>query len=264
MVKKMSCSADGTVVELVEGTSTSTTPRRKTPTKINIKEDDLTIEKVEDGDEEWDSDEEEEKYRRRKRMGNYAFASFMLLTVAALLLVLVTFNAPRGGGGSSTSTSTTDNNVASEEEGEDEWNFRVDMPRDVRRKAKDHPDRPIAYLDYHLSGQQGMSEKTFRVFVQLLPAASPNGVSNFAQLLIGDGPDYDATMVVRFMSRGLSYAGSRCHRIVKDFIIQCGDFTTGDGSGGFSVVGSNKVSGFFTDDPGGLLLKHHRYTLQCT
>ena len=35
-----------------------------------------------------------------------------------------------------------------------------------------------------------------------------------------------------FFQNVLTYKGSRVHRIVKDFIVQLGDITVGDGSGG--------------------------------
>jgi cyclophilin family peptidyl-prolyl cis-trans isomerase len=82
--------------------------------------------------------------------------------------------------------------------------------------------------------------------LQLYADLVPKTAENFRALTTGElGPNY-------------SFKNSVCHRILKGFIVQCGDFTTGKGYGGRSIYGPK-----FDDEPNGLRLTHSkRYILQ--
>lgn len=85
-----------------------------------------------------------------------------------------------------------------------------------------------AYLVVDVTDQKSPGDTyTGRIVIALFGASAPMTVMNFASIIKG-------------YKRGketLHYKNTPIHRIVKDFVIQMGDITVGDGTGGTSIFG---------------------------
>lgn len=71
-----------------------------------------------------------------------------------------------------------------------------------------------------------------RIVFELFTEATPKTVDNFRALCTGE-----IESLGKVTGKKLHYKGVIFHRVVKDFMIQSGDFSAGNGTGGESIYG---------------------------
>ncbi|KAG0278649.1 hypothetical protein BGZ95_003505 [Linnemannia exigua] len=98
--------------------------------------------------------------------------------------------------------------------------------------------------DDGLTTSTTVDERYNRVIIELFKDEVPQTVENFRALCTGE------TGVSKISGVPLHYRGSIFHRVIKGFMIQGGDFTRRDGTGGESIYGGT------LQDEGGFKRKH--------
>ncbi|EKX35145.1 cyclophilin ABH, partial [Guillardia theta CCMP2712] len=125
----------------------------------------------------------------------------------------------------------------------EKWDFllkKEDIPPDMTVTEK-------CFLDIQIDG-----EAVGRIVIGLYGKTCPRTAYNFRALCTGEVQvDPEKHKRTQAANATLTYKGTKFHRIIPSFMVQGGDFTKGDGTGGESVYG-----GRFEDES--FQIKHSR------
>ncbi|PGH02977.1 peptidyl-prolyl cis-trans isomerase H [Polytolypa hystricis UAMH7299] len=88
---------------------------------------------------------------------------------------------------------------------------------------------PVVFFDMTLGG-----EPLGRIKIELFADVTPRTAENFRQFCTGETKNPQG--------RPQGYKGSKFHRVIKDFMIQGGDFINGDGTGSTCIYGTTKFA----------------------
>ena len=98
-------------------------------------------------------------------------------------------------------------------------------PEDVDYEEH-HDDNPIVFFDITIGDNEPK-----RLEIELFNHIVPRTAENFRCLCTGEKGKGS------FSGKDLHYKGNICHRLIKGFMMQAGDFTAMNGTGGESIYG---------------------------
>uniref|UniRef100_K3WLT9 peptidylprolyl isomerase n=1 Tax=Globisporangium ultimum (strain ATCC 200006 / CBS 805.95 / DAOM BR144) TaxID=431595 RepID=K3WLT9_GLOUD len=104
-----------------------------------------------------------------------------------------------------------------------------------KKKWITNDNHPTVFMDIAIAGKP-----VGRITMRLLDDEVPLAAENFRCLCTGEKVETtlsEAYGVGPMSTLPLHFKGSKFHRIIKDFVVQGGDFTVGDGTGGVSIYG---------------------------
>ena len=100
-------------------------------------------------------------------------------------------------------------------------------------------ENPTVFFDITLGG-----EPLGRIKMLLYADKVPRTAENFRQFCTGETKNH--------LGRPQGYKNCRFHRVIRDFMVQGGDFINGDGTSSATVYGTRE----FADEKPGLELRH--------